>query len=213
MIRLLLPLTWRPFAKFRAARLARFGVTELDSAWQILHALDSMDDPATRCRVLQHALEEMHHASEFARVSQLTCAVLPPRLTPERQPIFRREKAEVGMVAYAAYACVGEEDVLAQFDAYAAGLGDGEAAGVFREARLDEHGHVGLCRGLLVALVGAKRARVEIRWARLRRAWEAWTRLGRDVGELGSIVVFGLLYALLGTLAVVPALHRSRGRG
>lgn len=213
LIRILLPLTWRPFAKFRAARLARFGVTELDSAWQILHALDALDDPGTRCRVLQHALEEMHHASEFARVSRLPHPSVPPTPTPERHAIFRREQGTQGLIAYAAYACVGEEDVLAQFDAYASGVGDKDAEQVFREARLDEHGHVGLCRGLLVGLVGESGARRELTLARLRRLWEAWTRLGRDLGDVGSVVFFGSLYLVLGSFAFVPGWHRLHSRG
>jgi hypothetical protein len=210
LIRTLLPLTWRPFARFRASRLARFGVTEADSAWQILHALDAVDEPSRRVRILQHALEEVHHASEFTRVARPHAPEVLPRLLPPREPIFEREKGLEGLVTFAAYACVGEEDVLAQFDAYAAGMGDGEARAAFREARFDEQGHVGLCRSLLVGLVGEARARREIRWARLRRLWEAWTRLGRDLGEITSILLFGAIYAVFGVIGWLPARARLR---
>ncbi len=213
LIRALLPLTWRPFARFRASRLARFGVTEADSAWQILHALEAVDDPHLRCKILQHALEEVHHASEFSRVARPHAPELLPRLLPPREPIFRRERGLEGLVTFAAYACVGEEDVLSQFDAYAAGIGDGEARAAFREARFDEQGHVGLCRSLLVGLVGEARARRELRWARARRLWEAWTRLGRDIGELSSILIFGLIYVVFGVIGWIPSRARLAGPG
>ncbi len=89
LIRLVLPLTWRRFAGMKAARLLRFSVTETDSAWQILQALTVVEDPVVRAQALQHAFEEVHHASAFATVAAAACERPPDRPVPARVPIFQ----------------------------------------------------------------------------------------------------------------------------
>ena len=212
MIRLGVPLLWRRIAQVQAARLLRFGITEKDSEWQILHALDDVDDPATRARVLQHALEESHHAAEFTRVALKVAERLPPKPLPPRAPIFETGSGVEGLAGFAAYANVGEVDVFEQFDAYAAGIGPGEARSVFRESKLDELGHVGLTRAILDELVPDKRrADWLVTKVRLRRAWDVWLRFGKTLGEINTTLVLTALYLLAGLLFGWPAWRRLVG--
>lgn len=211
LIRIAVPVLWRGVARVQAARLLRFGITEKDSEWQILHALDDIDDPATRARVLQHALEESHHAAEFTRVSLAVDERLPPKPLPPRNPIYETGSGAAGLAAFAAYANVGEVDVFEQFDAYAVGIGPGEARSVFRESKLDELGHVGLTRAILDELCPDKRhADWLVTRVRLRRAWDVWLRFGRFLGEVNTTILLCTLYFLAGVLLAVPARRRLR---
>ncbi len=117
-----------------------------------------------------------------------------------------------GLADFYAYANVGEDDVFRQFDAYAAGIGDEDARRVFREAKLDELGHVGLTRGLLLRLTGDERtARRKVLWVRLTRLWDAWLRFGKAVGELNASILLGALYIVAAPLLTVAARRRLVG--
>ncbi len=197
LTRVLVPLTWRPFSGRMASRLKYFSVMEADSAWQLLHALEQIDDPPTRALVLQHTLEELHHASEFDRVASQYEASHPPKPLLHRDPILDPLKGEDAAPAFLAHAHVGEKDVFDQFNSYAAGIGDCPARSVFLEAKKDELGHVGLTHKLLLAIVGSpKEADRWIRRARLRRAWESWLRFSRRLGEIPMRVLLTVLYVL-----------------
>lgn len=211
LIRLGVPLLWRRVARVQAARLLRFGVTEKDSEWQILHALDDIDDPGTRARVLQHALEESHHAAEFTRVALQVAERLPPKPLPPRAAIYTTGSGVEGLAGFAAYANVGEVDVFEQFDAYAAGIGPGDARSVFRESKLDELGHVGLTRAILDELVPDKRrADGLVTQVRLRRAWDVWLRFGKTLGEINTTLLLTALYLVGGFFLWIPAARRLR---
>ncbi len=213
LIRTVLPVTWRNSRHVLATRLQRFGVTEADSGWQILHALEAVDDPKTRAMVLQHALEEIHHAAEFTRVSRGWLAELPTRPLPERDPLFEKEDGVQGLVGFLAYAHVGEIDVFDQFASYAAGVGAPEVADVFLEAKLDEYGHVGLTWNLLNTLVDEKQAKWEVFKVRAMRVYEAWLRFSKGIGDVSFAVILSALYLVFGPLMVWPARARLRWHG
>ena len=198
IIRALLPFTWRHSPRMLAARLARFRV------------LESVDDPALRRKLLQHALEELHHASEFRLASVPYHSQLPPKPLPERDPLFDPEEGEEGLVRFAAYAYVGEWDVFDQFDSYAAGIGECEAQSVFREAKLDEYGHVRLTWGVLTSLVDERRARWEVLKIRVKRVYEAWLRFSKGIGEVSFAVLLTALFLIFGPLLVWPCRRRLR---
>ncbi len=213
-IRMVLPITWLPSKKRTATQLQRFSVTEADSAWQILYTLDHLDDPQLRCKVLQHALEEVHHANEFDRVSREYCPELPEKPICERQPLFLVEKGKQGLIDFVAYAHVGEKDVFDQFDSYAAAIGECEAQSVFREAKLDEEGHVGLCMGILKTLVdGDEAARSVVRKTRWRRLYETWLRGGHAMGDTMLGVLLSAVYLTFGVLMTWSCRSRLRDSG
>ncbi len=213
LIRTVLPITWRHSRHILATRLLRFAVTESDSGWQILNALQAVDDPKVRAMVLQHALEEIHHASEFTRASKPWLAELPARPLPERDPLFEMEEGVDGLVFFLAYAHVGELDVFDQFASYAAGVGAPEVADVFLEAKLDEYGHISLTWTLLTSLVDEKRARREVLKVRGRRVYEAWLRFSKGIGDVSFAVLLSTLYLVFGPLLWLPARARLRWRG
>ena len=213
-IRIVLPITWLPSKKRTATQLQRFSVTEADSAWQILYTLDHLDDPELRCKVLQHALEEVHHANEFDRVSLKYCPELPEKPICERQPLFLVEKGTQGLIDFVAYAHVGEKDVFDQFDSYAAAIGECEAQSVFREAKLDEEGHVGLCMGILETLVdGDQAARGAVTKTRWRRLYETWLRGGHAIGDTMLGVLLSAVYLVFGGLLTWTCRSRLRQSG
>ena len=184
-IRALVPITWRTSARRMGSRLRFFSVMEADSAWQLLYALDAVDDPSTGALVLQHALEEVHHACEFERVAMAYRSAPPPRPLPRRRPIFERERGPEAWPEFFAHAHVGENDVFQQFDAYTKGVGDCPARSVFTEAKKDERGHAGLTYKLLLIYSGTPdKANAFVRRARRARAWETWLRLSRRLGSI-----------------------------
>jgi len=214
LIRTIFPVNWRLRPRRIAQGLQRFGNTECDSAWQILYALESIDDPRTRAMVLQHAFEEIHHGAEFFRVALPYVPRLPYRYLPQRDPLFDPSRGAAGLADFLAYAHVGEIDVFDQFDSYAAGIGNCPAQAVFRESKLDEDGHVGLTWNLLVAVTGSeKKARLLIWKTRARRIWEAWLRLGKGMGELPLTLILLALYCTFGLLTVLPLRRRLASVG
>jgi len=214
LIRMVFPINWRLRPARIAQGLQRFGNTESDSAWQILYALHAIDDPKIRCLVLQHAFEEVHHGVEFPRVAKPYMPRLPYKYCPERKPLFDPTRGAAGLADFLAYAHVGEMDVFDQFDSYAAGIGTCDAQSVFREAKLDEDGHVGLTWNLLVAVSGSAKAAARLVFrARVKRVWEAWLRLGKGFGEVPLTVVLSALYLVFGLLLVIPMrLRLAAGR-
>jgi len=208
-IRVFLPVFWRSSRRRTAAGLQRFAVTELDSAWQILHVLEHARDPVLRGKAFQHAMEELHHSVEFDRVSRQVLPELPPRPLPEREPLFEAECGSDALMDFMAYAHVGEVDVFDQFDSYAAGIGPGDARKVFQEAKADEEGHAGLT---IAIMKGAGLAESDIRKrvfkVRLSRAWGAWLRFSKNLGDVNLSVVLTLLYVVFGGLLAWPCRWR-----
>lgn len=203
VIRLFLPMVWRTSKQRMADGLQRFAVTENDSVWQILRLIKVVDSPALRAKVFQHALEEAHHAAEFDRVSRLVSPRLPHRPVQERTAIFQPNLTHPVM-NFMAYAHVGEDDVLHQFDAYAAAVNTDEIRSVFQEAKVDERGHAGLTKQLCHrAAPNLRAARMAVARVRFRRAYDSWLRVSKHVGDLSSGILLGAMYLSLGMLAVL----------
>jgi hypothetical protein len=103
-----------------AQTLLRFSSTEIDSAWQNIHALNhGVSDPALRAQMLDHILEELHHASMLKNLSKRyskQSAWLP---LLERDPIYKGESPEKALENFFVYEAVGEHAVEKQFETYA----------------------------------------------------------------------------------------------
>ncbi len=212
VIRSLLPLTWRRSPRWLAAGLQQFSVTEMDSAWQILHAMREVSDPVTRAKMFQHALEEVHHSAEFDRVSKQFTPVPPPKMRPVRIPIYDEEAGSSAMVDFLAFAHVGESDVFYQFSSYAAAIGNDRASEVFEEAKRDERGHASLTLALLRDVAPNKstvrRVVLRMRW---KRAYESWLRFSSHIGEFTSAILLGAMYLFFAPF-VTPVCRRLLGR-
>lgn len=199
MIRMALPFTWRVSRPQAARGLAKFSAIEADSAWQFLHALDAVDDPAQRASLFNNALEEVHHAALFERAATFYTDAPPDKPRPERKALYDPAK---GLTYFLAYVYVGEQDVYNQFGSYCAAIGPGPAQDAFRSAREDEDGHVEIAMAILRKEIGSESAiRRKVAGIRLRRGWEAWLRFSKALGEISSGVALGAVYFVFGPLA------------
>jgi rubrerythrin len=184
-----------------AARLQQFSVTEGDSAWQILHAYKEVHGPETRAKMFQHALEEVHHASEFERVAMRFTLAPPARPRPKRIPIYDPSTEKQALVHFLAFAHVGEQDVFNQFSSYAAAVGDEEVRDVFLESKRDEQGHVGLTLQMLRRTAPTDRlSSMTILRVRLRRLYEGWLRFSAFIGHGPTGTLLSVLYLTSGAV-------------
>ena len=206
-IRVMTPIVWNLSRKRAAQAFQKFSATEADSGWQFLYALEATEDAALRAELFKNAMEEMYHASEFEKLSNLCTNALLSKPKPERKPIYDPRKP---YAAFLSYVYVGEKDVYDQFDAYSAALkkavfGEGLSHSVFEEAKEDEDGHLNLAKTELMKEYGSKRAAtVEITKIRLKRAYEAWLRFSKRIGEFSSTIILSCLYFVFGSFFVFP---------
>jgi len=196
-IRTMIPLVWR-ISKNRAPRtLQRFATTEADSAWQFLYALDAAEDIELRKELFNNALEEVHHASEFERMSIECSTTLVHKTKPERSAIYDPKKP---FAHFLAYVYVGESDVYQQFSAYSAAVrealtGERKARNFFDEAKEDEDGHLNLAKRALIKEFGSRRlAEKEVLKIRFKRGYETWLRGSKKIGEFSTSIILMFIY-------------------
>jgi hypothetical protein len=200
--RLSLPLAWRWSPARKAAALGEFATTELDSAWQSLHALNHVADPALRGQLFQHALEELDHASRFESVFRKYSTVPASTAAFERKVLFDAGRGPRAAVEFFAYECVGEAAIHKEFKTYASAAPDRDVKDVFLSVERDELGHAAYTDAVLRGLVGHRAwpRRRALLGARGRRIGEAWLRLGRRMGEITTGLLLGVLYFTFGML-------------
>ena len=211
MIRLFLPVWWKPSRRRIAEKMEHFSVIEADSAWQFLRGLDAVENPVDRAQMFNNALEEVHHAALFERAAGSYREQMGSRLTPEREQLYEAEK---GLDWFLAYAYVGEQDVLSQFEAYAAAVGPGRARDTFEDAMGDEADHVVLARELLLKIFGSEKIlRKHERKIRRQRAWQSWLRFSKALGELSSGLILSGIYIPAGLIYSRFSRRRLREAG
>lgn len=208
LIRLLLPLVWRLSRRKAVEGLQRFSATELDSAWQSLHAMNAAAEPSLRAKLFAHALEEFGHARLFAQAAKSLSQALPALVVGERRPLLDAAQGSRGLVSFYAYEALAEASVSREFASYLAAAPYEEARRAFRLALGDEKRHASYTARTLSALAGADAARLELRRARVRRLYESWLRLGRGLGEALYSLLLSLLYFLAGPFLAGPCRRR-----
>jgi len=200
VIRLALPLAWRLSRRRAVESLQRFSATELDSAWQSLHAMEAAGDPSLKARLFEHALEELGHAELFSQAAKALSSKLPAIPVSERTPLFKPRSGN-GLVSFYALAHLGEDRVSREFEAYLAAAPYEEAREVFRAVLEDEKGHaLSTARWLARAASSRQELRRELLKARLGRFRGSWLRFLRALGEIPSALILGLVYLLAGLL-------------
>lgn len=191
---LLVYLLWRTSKRRIARGLLRFSVTEADSAWQIMHALDTVDNPVLRAKLFENILEEVHHSSEFEKVSSLFSDTLLLKSTLEREPLFNVKE---GLESFLIYVHVGEKDVYEQFLVYEKCIGVKEVQNVIKNIIQDERGHVAFTNKILLnSLTSKKQIRRKIQKIRFKRTYESWLRLSKLLGEGTFEIVLSIIYYL-----------------
>jgi len=207
-IRTITGLSWRLSRQRIGNSLQCFSQVEDDSGWQMLRAMQAVEDPEFQASLFNNALEEMHHSALFGQAAKVRSERMYVKPAPRRSQIFN---PELGLRDFEAYHFVGEADVYRQFLAYAQAIPDRPLREMFLEIRGDEEGHQELALAELRNLFGSDRAvRAYIRKVRLKRLWHAWSRLGQAVAASWAAVILTAVYMIVGPLFCVPCRKRLR---
>ena len=204
-ISLVTPFTFRSRRGLRRI-LNRFAETEADSAWQLIRALDAIDDDKLKAKLFHNAMEEMHHADLFRGLAARYADHPAPIRSPQRRRLFDEAPS---LAAFEAYHYVGEVDVYNQFFSYAKSAPPGLIRDTFLRIREDEDGHQDLAMAELSRLAGSDaKARALIRRVRLERAWESFTRISKAVGDAVSTALLSVIFLIFGAAFVAPCRRR-----
>ncbi|MDP2309556.1 MAG: ferritin-like domain-containing protein [Pseudomonadota bacterium] len=231
-------LVWRLVPGRGATKMAEFSHTEAGSGLDMLAAVEETTRPELKARYFQHALDELRHSRLFReRAVALTDAhdrARGPRAAaPGRAQAVLDDAGyiaaqgirgtdslfqQLGELEFLAFVWVAEKRGAEQFEIYAELLRDDPATtAMFVEIARDERFHIRYSRAELDRYVGAGAGR-DVAWAvirvRGRRAWQAWLRLTRDLGNLVSSAWLGVLYFIvLGPFSVVARRAERRSPG
>jgi hypothetical protein len=210
MQRLAAPIAWR-IPGHAARTLAGFARAEQGSRIDLLAAAHLTSSPARRAAYLRHAADETRHARLFwRRACDLADAPLPaPRADSE--DLFAR----LGEPRFLAFVHRGERRGRIQFETYARQLArrDARTAALFTGIVEDERRHEAYTGELLVALVGAARARRELRRAAMWEAWRTWRRAGRALANVAFVVAMTAVYVIVAPVARLARLVARRRTG
>jgi rubrerythrin len=206
LVRTVMPFRWKRDHHHAAQALKRFGDVEADSAWQYLRALRMTDDVELRRMLFENVIEELKHSDLFYGAAHSLAARRIRSIDQARTPLIGDQK---GMAGFLAFAHVSEKAIHGQFDSYAASCSLPEVAQVFCAISADEAGHESEARAHLERVAGtASVARRAIWAAHAKRGYESWMRLVEPIGGIVFLVLFGILFLLLG-----PLMRRSSGEG
>jgi hypothetical protein len=184
--------SWRLSRERLARSLHRFSQVEADSAWQLLHALDAVDDPAYRAKLFRNALEEIDHAALFSRLAREYSDFPLALTTPRRQPVYDKSKS---VADFEAYLFLGEAGVYEHFLSYASASPLARLRETFLAIRGDEEGHRTAAFDELQELMKSRAAAGQlIRRNRARRLYEAWLRVGEAIGNTIFWVFLNAIY-------------------
>jgi rubrerythrin len=218
LLRALAPFVWRTDDRI-AEKLEGFAATEAGSALDMLKAAELVEDPRLRRLFFRHAVDEARHAELF-RAAARRLVPGPPRSGSEyalihatRQNLFAR----YSLVRFLAFVYVAEKRGELLFRVLAAHFaGRPELAELFTRIAKDERFHVAYSGRLLRELRQGGRG-TEVRWAlatvRLTRAWEAWRRTGRVLGDAATKLMLGFAYLVALPIFAVVQQVRDPERG
>ena len=196
-----------------ATKMAEFAHTEAGSGLDMLEATELTTRPDMRRKYFIHALDELRHSRMFRqRASALSQRHSRTRAVLEdsgyiathgirgADPLF----TELGEVDFLAFVWLAERRGAQQFGVYCRLMaGDPLSQAMFAEIERDEKFHIAYSRHELDQLVrrgqGADVRRAVWR-IRGRRAWQAWLRLSRVIGD----TVAGLWLTVLYLVVMAP---------
>jgi rubrerythrin len=201
VVQLLAPLIWRSERRM-ARKLEGFAATEAGSALDMLKAAELCDDPRLRRLFFRHAMDEARHAQLFRQAAQqidpdpLRRGTDYHLIHASRQNLYER----LGPTRFMAFVHLAEKSGEAQFRAlerHFARQERPELEQLFARIGKDERFHVGYSGAILRRWKQEGRGR-EVRRALLRtrldRAWQAWRRAGRVLGDLMSRAILSVVY-------------------
>lgn len=199
LLRALAPLVWRSTEKI-AAKLDGFSATEAGSALDMLKAAELAEEPRLRRLFFRHAMDEARHAAAFRDASR---ALAPPDAEAEYRLIHARRQnlfARTSLTEFLAFVYLAERRGELQFQVLRRHFADQpELEALFASVAKDERFHVVYSGQLLDGLRRQGRRRevlTALLKVRARRAWEAWRRAGRVLGDAVSRLFLGAVYLL-----------------
>lgn len=195
-IRAITALSWKLSSERLASSLQRFSQVEADSAWQMLQALEAVDDPVFQAKLFNNALEEVHHAAIFSKLAREHSSMPLPLVVPRRSAIYHPKR---GLREFEAHHFLGEAAVYDQFFSYAKATSSESLRRAFFQIRGDEEAHQALAYAEIERMSGSRwRTSRLLAGIRLRRIYEAWVRFGRKVADLWLTVVLSGIYFAVG---------------
>jgi hypothetical protein len=188
----------------------KFSLTEADTVWQLIHCLEKIQLPRHRASLFCQILEEDHHAEEFKRVYEELAGAPMPGMSSPREYLYAEQD---DLWKLYAYCYVGEEEAADKFRGILAKLESGPLKTAIQSILEDEEGHVGKAEKLMVEEGASIQAlKSEIRKITIRRRWEDWLRLGKQVIEIPSRLIITACYFSLTPFFVMAAKKRLTQR-
>lgn len=193
------PLVYRSETKI-AAKLKGFAATEAGSALDMLKAAELEADPRRRKLFFRHAMDEARHSNYFrdqARQVDPGARAKPGAynlIHATRQNLYQN----LDLIEFVAFVYLAEKRGELHFRSLIKHFEDRpEIRDMFQRIVKDEVFHVRYSNRLLEEWRRAgkgKQVSMALRKIKMRRAWEAWKRSGRQIGDLMSNVLLALTY-------------------
>ena len=202
VLKALAPLVWRNAAKV-ASKLEGFASTEAGSALDMLKAAELTDDPKLRWLFFRHAMDEARHARMFREAARGLCPEARPAASEYNLIHARRQNlfARMPLTEFIAFVYLAERRGELQFRALQSHFKDQPGLeSLFARIGKDERFHVAYSQMVLNTWRG------EGRWLEVTRAlwkvrgvraWEAWRRSGRILGDLTGRLLLGAIYLVV----------------
>jgi len=198
-VRVIAPVVWRNDSKV-AAKFRRFSATEAGSALDMLKAAELEKDSRRRKLFFRHALDEARHSNYFrdhARQIDAGEAGLNSRydlIHATRQNLYQG----LPLVDFVAFVYLAERRGAAHFRSLESHFKDRpEIHDLFKRIGKDENFHIRYSKRLLDEWTKEGRGsevRAALRRIRLNRAWDAWRRSGRQMGDFVSRLALRISY-------------------
>lgn len=203
LIKYILPIRWQYSKKSKISALQSFAMTELDSGWQSLYAMDFIDDPKARSVLFTHAMEEFEHSSLFNNLCKSYSDI--PLDTPvvSRKVILDESKKD-RILDFFCYMHVGESTVNEDFRYYANAPIDPKIGNLFKKIAKDEEHHEADSLEFIGKLAenNTWKIRKFIFINQVGRAFRQFSVLSSQFGEMILNLLLSTVYFCLGALYI-----------
>jgi len=201
-VRFVAPFVWRSEKK-TTAKFRGFSATEAGSALDMLKAAELEKDSRRRRLFFRHALDEARHSNYFRDQAKSMDPDFAGRegkynlIHATRQNLFQN----LCLTEFMAFVYIAEKRGEAHFRSLMAHFKDRPAVyDMFARIVKDEQFHVRYSKRILDEWSrGGRKSEVKaaLRKVQLNRAWGAWRRQGRRLGDLTSRLVLKIAYFIV----------------
>lgn len=198
-IRIIAPFVWRSESKI-AAKLSGFSATEAGSALDMLKAAELERDPRRRKLFFRHALDEARHSNYFRDQAKnidpdtKRNASKYNLIHATRQNLYQN----LSLVDFMAFVYLAEKRGEAHFRSLATHFKDRrDIHDMFERILKDERFHVRYSKRILDEWTQeghGPEVKAALRRIQRNRAWDAWRRKGRQMGDFLSRSILRVFY-------------------